>query len=100
MRLLQTIHLPRLPFEALRPRWSEAGAYAVIDRDCVLVASDQALPGCVRAGMRVGGVLAVASFTVLLERSLDKEQAVLEGIAMARNCSTPRKSHIPANLAC
>lgn len=88
-----TIHLPSLPLEALRPRWSEPGAYAVLDQGRVAAASIDALRSGVRAGMRAGGVLAIAPETILLDRSANKEQAALAAIAMALLQYTPEVAY-------
>nr|WP_296002084.1 DNA polymerase Y family protein [Rugamonas sp.] len=78
-----------MPLEALRPRWSEPGPYAVIDQDQVMTMSAGAALGGVRAGMRSGGVSAVAPNTVMLERAPEKEELALDAIASALMQYTP-----------
>ncbi|CAN7408906.1 Y-family DNA polymerase [Duganella sp. LjRoot269] len=89
MKLLFTVHLPLLPLESLRPRWSEPGAYAVIDQGQVVTMSPEAARGGVRLGMRSGGVSAVAPETVILERSPEKEELAFDAISTALMQFTP-----------
>lgn len=83
------MHLPLLSLEALRPRWSEPGRHAVIDRDFVLAASDLARADGVKAGLRRGGVLALSPETVLHARDVPREEAALEGVALCLLQYTP-----------
>src|SRR4051812_29030203 len=87
--LLLIIHLPLLPLETLRPSWSEPGAYAVMDREQVLVASRLASRDGVAVGMRSGGVATIAPLTIMLDRDLEKEKVALEAIATALLQFTP-----------
>ncbi len=87
------MHLPLLRLEALRPCWSEPGAYAVLERDVVTALSPEAARAGVRAGMRGGGVSAVAPATRLLERAPDREQGALRAIAMALMQYSPDVAH-------
>ncbi|MBX9794147.1 MAG: DNA polymerase Y family protein, partial [Burkholderiaceae bacterium] len=89
MKLLFTVHLPLLPLESLRPRWSEPGAYAVVDQGQVITMSPEAARAGVRLGMRSGGVSAVAPDTIVLERALEKEALELDAIATALMQYTP-----------
>ncbi|MFA9217489.1 MAG: DNA polymerase Y family protein [Sphingomonadaceae bacterium] len=89
MKLVLSVHLPLLALEALRPRWSEPGPYAVLDQGMVLSLSPEAARDGVRAGMRSGGVAAIAPATVLLERALPQEQLALDAIATALMQYTP-----------
>ncbi|QAU34483.1 DNA polymerase Y family protein [Janthinobacterium sp. 17J80-10] len=89
MRLWIGMHLPLLPLETLRPRWSEPGMHAVLERDRVLAATPEALAAGVRLGMRRGGVLAIAPGTNLLERTPCGEQEALQGMALALLQYTP-----------
>lgn len=72
----------------LRPRWlseSEADAtgFVVLEQGAVLIADAAASSAGVRAGLRRGGVLALAPDAVLCERDPLKEQAALYEIALA-----------------
>jgi protein ImuB len=89
MQLLLSIYLPLLPLEALRPPWSKPGAYAVMCREQVIVASYEASRSGIRVGMRAGGVSAISPDAEMLQRSLEKEQSALDAIAMALLQYTP-----------
>jgi len=89
MKLLFTVFIPFLSLEALRPRWSEPGAYAIIDKGVVVAMSQEALRAGVREGMRSGGVAAIAPGTGFLEREVEKEEAALNAIATALMQYTP-----------
>lgn len=81
--------MPRLPLETLRPCWSERGPYAVVHLEQVIVTSAEAAFDGVKIGMRRGGVAAISPLTEMLDRSLVKEQAALDAIAMALMRYTP-----------
>ena len=83
------MHVPLLPLEALRPSWSEPGCYAVLQQECILLASRAALDSGVRCGMRAGGVAAIAPGTFMLNRDPDKEEMVLDAVSMALLRFTP-----------
>lgn len=83
------MYIPLLSLEALRPRWSKPGPYAVIDKGVVVAMSPDAARAGVRMGMRNGGVAAVAPDTGLLERDIEKESAAQEAIATALMQFTP-----------
>ena len=87
--LLLTLYLPLLPLETLRPSWSEAGSYVVLEGGKVLVASTEAADAGVRVGMRSGGVSTIAPGAVILERDTEKESRALDSIAMAMLQFTP-----------
>lgn len=87
-----------LRLEALRPCWSEPGAYAVLEHDVVTALSGEAARAGVRPGMRGGGVSAVAPATRLLARDPDQEQRCLGAIAMALLQYSPEVAH--ADHAC
>lgn len=87
--LLLTLYLPLLPLETLRPSWSDAGPYVVLDREQVLVASAAAVDAGVRIGMRRGGVATIAPDAILLDRDLEKEARALDAIALAMMQFTP-----------
>ena len=89
MKLLLSVHLPLLPLETLRPSWSEAGIYAVMDQQKVYALSPEAARSGVRTGMRAAGVAAIAPDTILIDRNVEKESHALESIAMALLRFTP-----------
>lgn len=83
------MHLPLLPLETYRPRWSEPGPHVVIERDRVLAASEQATEAGVRHGMKRGGVLILCRDAVLHERDEQRERAALDGVALCLLQYTP-----------
>jgi len=87
------IHLPLLPLETLRPRWSEPGMVAILEHDQVLTMTPSAAVSGIRNGMRRGGVLAIAPQTTLCERDPAKEQSVLDAIALTLLQYTPEVAH-------
>jgi protein ImuB len=89
MRLWIGVHLPLLPLEAFRPRWSEPGRHVVVDRLQVLTMSEEAFAAGVRIGMRRGGVTMLCPDAVLLEHDETKEHDALDGIAMSLLQYTP-----------
>src|SRR5471030_1445645 len=93
MKLLFTVFIPLLPLESLRPRWSEPGPYAVIDKGVVVAMSREAACEGVRLGMRNGGVAAIAPEALILERERSKESAALDAIATALMQFTPEITH-------
>lgn len=89
MHLLFSLHLPLLPLQALRPSWSEPAPHVVLDKERVIVAAEEALKLGVRAGMRSGGVAAVAPGAILLDRDVLREQATLDAAVLALYRFTP-----------
>lgn len=83
------MHLPLLPLEALRPRWSEPGRFAVVDGGAVLAMSQATAGDGVRTGMRAGGVAAVSPDTQLLQRAPEKEEGAMAAVATALMQYTP-----------
>lgn len=83
------MHLPSLPLEAFRPRWSEPGRYVVVDRLQVLTASEEAFAAGVRVGMRRGGVGMLCPDAVLLEHDAAKESAAVDAVALSLLQYTP-----------
>jgi protein ImuB len=61
----------------------------VVEHGLVLAMSHQAAQAGVRAGMRSGGVAAIAPDTTILERATDKEALALDAIATALMQYTP-----------
>lgn len=89
MHLLFSLHLPLLPLQALRPSWSDPGAYAVLEAGRVVVASAEAQSLGVHPGMRGAGASAVAPDTSLLDRDLAREQAAIDAAVLALYRFTP-----------
>lgn len=89
MRLWIGVHLPLLSLETFRPRWSEPGLYAVIDRKTVLLASDAAMQSGVRIGMRCASVTAIVPDLMMLERDVKKEQLAMDNVALTLLQYTP-----------
>ena len=89
MHLLLSVYFPLLPLQALRPSWSEAGPYVVIDKERVLVASPDALTLGVLPDMRSGGVAAVAPDAITLERDVQRERDMLDAAVLALYRFTP-----------
>lgn len=93
MRYWFSVHLPLLPLESLRPRWCEPAPYAVIEKGKVISVSCEAYNAGVRVGMRPGGVTAVAPTTVILERDPEREQIMLNSLAIALLQFTAEVAH-------
>jgi protein ImuB len=89
MRLWIGVHLPLLPLETFRPRWSEAGPHLVLDRERVIVASAMALDAGVRIGMKCAGVLTLCPDAQLHDRDDKREQAAIDGVALCLLQYTP-----------
>lgn len=87
------VHLPLLPLETYRPRWSASGMVAIMDHDQVLSMTTDAAASGVREGMRRGGVIAIAPETALYERDLSKEQSALDAVALTLLQYTPEVTH-------
>ncbi|WP_036173589.1 DNA polymerase Y family protein [Massilia sp. 9096] len=96
MKLMLCVYLPLLPLEALRPRWSEPGAYVVVHDGVVCSRSLEAAQAGVHVGMRAAGAAAVAPSTIQLERKLDLEQQRLDAVAMALMQYTPEVTFLDA----
>jgi protein ImuB len=94
MKLLLSVHLPLLPLEALRPRWSEPGVFAVVDQGLVLALSRQAALAGIRPGMRSGGVATIAPQAVLLERAVERERQALDAVATTLMQYSPDVTHL------
>lgn len=93
--MLLSVYLPLLPLECMRPRWSEAAAFVVIDKGAVLTMSRDAARDGVRVGMRTGGVSAVSPATQTLERAPEQETRAMEAIATALMQYTPEVTFQP-----
>ncbi|MYN26961.1 Y-family DNA polymerase [Duganella levis] len=95
MKLLLSVHLPLLPLEALRPRWSEPGSFAVVDQGDVISMSPSAAMEGVKVGMRSAGVAAVSPNTIVLERAQEREEVALDALATALMQFTPEVTFQP-----
>jgi protein ImuB len=89
MRLWIGLHLPLLPLETFRPRWSEPGPHVVLDRERVIVASAIARDAGVRMGMKRAGVLTLCPNAQLHERDGKREQAAINAVALCLLQYTP-----------
>lgn len=87
------MHLPLLPLETFRPRWSDPGLHVVVGREQVLAVSTEAAAAGVRIGMRGGGVAAIAPDAVLHQHDPAKEREAIDSIAMAMLQYTPEVAH-------
>lgn len=83
------MHLPLLPLETIRPRWSDPGKHVVVNREHVLAVSAQAAAEGVRLDMRRGGVQAFCHDAILHEQDAAHEQEALHSIALALLQYTP-----------
>lgn len=83
------MHLPQLPLEIFRPRWSEPGPHVVVDRLHAVAMSAQAAASGVHVGMRRAGVYALCPDAVLHEHDAAREQETLNQIALALLQYTP-----------
>lgn len=97
MRTWISLALRYLPLEALRPCWSEPGAYAIIDKERVLTASRDAVVAGVGFDMRRGGVSAIAPGVIMLDRDLERENLAFEAIAMTLLRYTPEVTYAADN---
>jgi protein ImuB len=89
MRTWISVHLPRLPLETFRPRWSEPGLHVIVDRERVLSMSAEAAAAGVRKDMRRGGVHTLCPDAILHEHDAMREQEALDSIALALLQYTP-----------
>jgi protein ImuB len=92
MRTWIGVHLPLLPLETIRPRWSEPGSHVVIDREHVLTMSPEAAAEGVRLSMRRASVKAICPGAVLHDHDPTREQEALYSIALAMLQYTPEVS--------
>jgi protein ImuB len=89
MRTWIGVHLPQLPLETFRPRWSEPGLHVVVNRLHAVAVSAQAATAGVRIGMRRAGVQTLCPAAVLHEHDAAREQEALSEIALALLQYTP-----------
>ncbi len=83
------MHLPLLPLEVFQPQWCESGPRAVLEQERVMALNREAAALGVRAGLRRGGVLALAPEVVLHERDAAREQQALHAIVTSLLQYTP-----------
>jgi protein ImuB len=83
MSLWIALHLPQLPLEVFRPRWSSDMAAVVFENDRVLALSASAAALGVQPGMRRAGVLLLAGAALLHERDPQRETQALQDAALA-----------------
>ena len=83
------MHLPHLPLETFRPRWSEPGPHVVVDRERVLGMSAEAAAAGVRRDMRRGGAQTLCPDAIVHEHDAAREQEALDSIALALLQYTP-----------
>ncbi|HDR9474890.1 Y-family DNA polymerase [Burkholderia multivorans] len=88
MRVFLAVHLPKLPLEVFRPRWSPepVRGSAVLQKDKVVIANAGAHAAGVRFGMKRGGVLTLSPETEMYERDVNREASAQRevGIALMR----------------
>jgi protein ImuB len=94
MRCWIVLHLPLLGLETFRPRWCDPGSDLpgsdlLIEHGRVSLMSETTAYNGVRIGMREGGALMLCPDASLFYRDAQKEQAALEGIALAVMGFTP-----------
>src|ERR1700756_4950105 len=85
MAVFVAIHLPRLPLDVFRPRWSPRTEHGcvVLEREKVLIADVAAREAGVAVGMRRGGVITLAQDALVYDRDLAREHALLLEVALA-----------------
>ena len=94
------MHLPRLPLDALRPRWSDPAALplpvVVLEQERVVSANRLAVREGVHAGLRRAGAQALVPHAVQLERDLAAEARLMQSLALALLAFTP---HVTLDVA-
>jgi protein ImuB len=83
MPLWIALHLPLLPLEVFRPRWSNEAVAVVVENDRVLALSAMADVLGVKPAMRRAGVLLLAPDAMVHERDLQREAQTQQDAAMA-----------------
>lgn len=85
MRVFLAVHLPKLPLEVFRPRWSPEPGHGsvVLEKDKVAIADGSARAAGVRLGMKRGGVLTLSPETMLYERDIARENATQREVGIA-----------------
>ncbi|MBY4719749.1 Y-family DNA polymerase [Ralstonia mannitolilytica] len=94
------VHLPRLPLDALRPRWSDPAALPlpvmVLEQERVVSANRLAMREGIRPGLRRAGAQALVPHAVQLERDPAAEARLLQSLALALLAFTP---HVTLDVA-
>ena len=94
------MHLPRLPLDALRPRWSDRAALplpvVVLEQERVVSANRLAVREGVHAGLRRAGAQALVPHAVQLERDPAAEARLMQSLALALLAFTP---HVTLDVA-
>jgi len=90
MRLWIGIYLPQLPLEVFEPTWSSESLTVVVERETVMAMSSGARAAGVKTAMRRGGVLMLAPDVRIHERTIAREEAALQAVAMAMLQYTPQ----------
>src|ERR1700744_1939991 len=85
MRVFLAVHLPKLPLEVFRPKWSPepASGCAVLEKDKVVITDAGARAAGVRQGMKRGGVLTLLPEIEMYDRDLAREAAAQRDVAVA-----------------
>ncbi|MFM0170318.1 DNA polymerase Y family protein [Paraburkholderia sediminicola] len=85
MRVFLAVHLPKLPLEVFRPKWSPEPTHgsAVLEKDKVVIADSAARAAGVRLGMKRGGVLTLSPETEIHERDVGREVAAQREVGVA-----------------
>jgi len=93
------VHLPRLPLDALRPRWSDPAALplpvVVLEQERVVSANRLAMREGVHVGLRRAGAQALVPHAVQLERDPAAEVRLMQSLALALLAFTP---HVTLDL--
>ncbi|EGY63656.1 MAG: DNA polymerase Y family protein [Ralstonia sp.] len=94
------VHLPCLPLDALRPRWSDPAALplpvVVLEQERVVSANRLAMREGVHAGLRRAGAQALAPHAIQLDRDVAAETRLLQSLALALLAFTP---HVTLGVA-
>ena len=94
------MHLPCLPLDALRPRWSDPAALplpvVVLEQERVVSANRLAMREGVHAGLRRAGAQALAPHAIQLDRDVAAETRLLQSLALALLAFTP---HVTLGVA-
>ncbi|HEY2604474.1 DNA polymerase Y family protein [Paraburkholderia sp. RL18-103-BIB-C] len=85
MRVFLAVHLPKLPLEVFRPKWSPEPSHgsAVLEKDQVIIADGVARAAGIRLGMKRGGVLTLSPETEMHERDVGREEAAQREVGVA-----------------